>query len=315
MTGILRPLYDVAARLGKIVMRRSWPLHCDEDISPFFIVGAGRSGTTLLRRMLVASDQVHIPPETYVLPQVIEHYRRNSYLDWPTLVNQCMAMFELHPEFDTFNISLRPLLPELNALPQSERSLARMLDMFYRFHAKQTGVACDRWGDKTPVNTFALDDIHAVFPMARFIHLLRDGVDVVHSCVDRSLIPDWKDAATRWKQAIHAFSDFQKEHPESCYILRYESMVQQPEIEIKRICSFLDISYHHRMIDQVEHVEKLGDMDYQHYQSSLEAVSIQHVGKGRRNMSGQQREQLELMIGKELHDLGYPKANEGEDGE
>ncbi|UCE89121.1 MAG: sulfotransferase [Pseudomonadota bacterium] len=35
--------------------------------------------------------------------------------------------------------------------------------------------------EKTPINAFKVDMIHAVFPDARFIHLVRDGRDVVHS--------------------------------------------------------------------------------------------------------------------------------------
>lgn len=314
MMQVLSPLYDIVARLGKVVTRRAWPLHCHEDIKPFFIVGSGRSGTTLLRRMLVASEQVHIPPETYVLSQVIEHYRRNTYLDWPSLVNQCMALFELHPEFGTFQITLRPLLPKLHALPEAERSLARILDMFYRFHARQTGVKCDCWGDKTPSNVHALDDIYAVFPKAHFIHLLRDGVDVVHSCVERGMIPDWRDAATHWRDAIHAFADFEKKQPQACYVLRYENMVKQPEAEIQSVCSLLNIEFSPQMIDRRDHVEKMGDMAYQHYESTLEAVSSQYIGTGRRRLTIQEKQLLQSIIGEELVCLGYPEADEDESG-
>ena len=38
------------------------------DNSPFFIVGSGRSGTTLLRMILAGHSRLHIPPETdYIL--------------------------------------------------------------------------------------------------------------------------------------------------------------------------------------------------------------------------------------------------------
>ncbi|MDQ6990585.1 MAG: sulfotransferase [Mariprofundaceae bacterium] len=300
-------LYDVGARFGKIVMRRAWPLHCNENISPFFIVGAGRSGTTLLRRMLVASEQVHIPPETYVLSQVIEHYRRNTYLEWPTLVNQCMAMFELHPEFETFHITLRPLLPKLYALPENERSLAKMLDMFYCFHAEQTGISCSRWGDKTPMNTFVMDDIYAVFPRAKFIHLLRDGVDVVQSCMKRGLIPKLSDAASRWKEAFYAVEDFTMRHPAACRELRYEQLVSEVEVSMQTLCDWLDIAYQSKMLTAGD-VKALGDMDYTHYESSLKAVSEQYIGTGRRDLNDQQKQQLQAMIGQELLRLGYPKA-------
>lgn len=303
---------DAAARLGKILTRKPYPLHRNENISPFFIIGAGRSGTTLLRRILVASEQVHIPPETYVLAQVIEYYRRNAYQDWGSLVLQCLALFELHPEFDTFQITLRPLLPKLYALPEEERSLARMLDMLYHYHAEKMGVKCERWGDKTPINTFALDDIHAVFPQAKFIHLLRDGVDVVSSCIQRGLVPNLNDAACRWQQALKAVECFREGYNEGCLDVRYESLVSQPDHTVHSLCTWLNLTYSPRMIDEIGHASVLGDMDYEHYQSSLEKVSSKYIGQGRKVLALQDRQQLQTLIGKDLQRLGYGRADKGE---
>ena len=302
--------HDLVVRLGKILTRKAHPLHQNENISPFFIVGAGRSGTTLLRRILVASKQVHIPPETYVLAQVIEYYRRNAYQDWESLVLHCMALFEMHPEFDTFQITLRPLLPKLHALPETERSLAKMLDMFYRYHAEQTGVVCERWGDKTPINTFALDDIYAVFPQAKFIHLLRDGVDVVHSCVQRGLVANLKGAALRWQHALKAVECFREKHKEACLDVRYEALVSQPDDIVQALCDWLEVDYKPSMIDESGHAAALGDMDYTHYQSSLEKVSSKHIGQGRKALALQDQHELQVLIGKDLQRLGYAPANE-----
>lgn len=298
--------HDMAARLGKILTRKPYPLHCNENISPFFIIGSGRSGTTLLRRMLVASKQVHIPPETYVLSQVIELYRRNAYLEWPTLVKQCMALFELHPEFETFQITLRPLVPDLLSLPEAERSLAKILDMFYCYHAEQTGIACERWGDKTPINTFALDDIYAVFPKAKFIHLLRDGVDVVHSYITTGLITNIESAAGRWCDAVKLAREFSIKHADACLEMRYEKLSCNPVDEMKRICAFLELDFEMYMIEQREHVSGMGDMQhYAHYQHANEAISSQHMGKGRQQLSAEDLQSMAKVMNARLQEMGY----------
>jgi len=304
-----RSLYDIITRFAKVLTRRSWPLHRFEAIEPFFIIGAGRSGTTLLRRILVASKQIHIPPETYVLPQIIEHYRRNAYLDWPTLVKQCMSLFELHPEFDTFQITLRPLLAKLYALPETERSLAKMLDMFYCYHAEQTGVNCERWGDKTPINTFALDDIYAVFPQAQFIHLLRDGVDVVHSYMSTGLISSVDIAAKRWVDSVKLACAFSVKHTDTCMEMRYEKLSCHTDTEIKRACSFLDIDYVPDMINQREHISGMGDMQkYKHYQHANETITSKYVGKGRKALSKEDQLHIKSAIGCTLQEMGYGNA-------
>ena len=50
-----------------MVGHKGYPLHRSEDIHPFFIIGPDRSGNTLMRRVLEAHEDVHIPPESYVL--------------------------------------------------------------------------------------------------------------------------------------------------------------------------------------------------------------------------------------------------------
>jgi len=298
--------HDMAARLGKILTRKPYPLHRNENISPFFIIGAGRSGTTLLRRILVASKQVHIPPETYVLSQVIEHYRRNAYLEWPTLVKQCMALFELHPEFETFQISLRPLLPDLLALPEAERSLAKILDMFYRYHAGKTGMNCERWGDKTPINTLVLDDIYAVFPKAKFIHLARDGVDVVYSYMSTGLIPNIELGAERWCDAVKLARDFSVKHADVCMEMRYETLICDAADEVKRICTFLEIDFDISMIEQRGHVSGMGDMQhYAHYQHANDVISSQYMGKGRNKLSAEDLQSMAKVMNARLQEMGY----------
>ena len=41
---------------------------------PLFIIGAPRSGNTLTRRVLMASGQIYIPPETYVIGEILSRW-------------------------------------------------------------------------------------------------------------------------------------------------------------------------------------------------------------------------------------------------
>jgi hypothetical protein len=42
------------------------------DNTPFFIIGSGRSGTTLLRLVISGHSRIHIPPETWFLLPLVE---------------------------------------------------------------------------------------------------------------------------------------------------------------------------------------------------------------------------------------------------
>ncbi len=111
-------------RARSVVFARKHPLCAGERFAPFFIVGSGRCGTTLLRRILAAGGQVHIPPETYKVGPAVRFFRRNRDRAWSFLVRGVLSMFEYHPMFERWKISLRPLAAELGELPPGRRSLA-----------------------------------------------------------------------------------------------------------------------------------------------------------------------------------------------
>ncbi len=77
-----------------------YPLRGEERFRPFFIIGVGRSGNTLFRRILTAHSELHIPPETFVLGECIRKFKRyGRWLDWPDAVSLIMGLFAFHPEF------------------------------------------------------------------------------------------------------------------------------------------------------------------------------------------------------------------------
>lgn len=300
------PFYDLFVR-GMHLLRCSWnPLNRNENITPFFIVGAGRSGTTLLRRILQAGGEVHIPPETYILDDVVRFYMRNCHMPWPYVVHHTLMLFEFHPEFGVFKISLRPLVQELVKAPKEKRSLAYILDKFYRFHGKESKKKFKKWGDKTPGNAFFMNEIHAVFPKVRYIHMLRDGVDVVHSYVKNGLLQDYKVGAETWKNAVSCVQDFERGNPGSCLLLRYEDFVGSPEESVKRVCEFIGISYKKEMLSSMEHIGAMNDLNvYAHYGKSLQPISQDNIGIGRKKISEDQKKILQDIMGEKLEELNY----------
>jgi len=160
-------------------------LHGPERYRPFFIVGSGRCGSTLLRAMLEAHPELHIPPESALGPMVRD-YRRYSRLAWDVVLRIVLARLEYDDTWAAWNLALRPLLHELNALPRDARNLAAVLAAPYRAHTSRHKPSAVRWGDKTPPNTATLAALHGVFPDLQVVHLLRDGRDVVQSFLQAS---------------------------------------------------------------------------------------------------------------------------------
>jgi protein-tyrosine sulfotransferase len=286
-----------------------YPVNTGQVYHPFFIIGSGRSGNTLLRRILYAHPALHIPPETFVLGTTIRLFRQYRTMNWPDLVHLILAQFEFYPEFETFEISLRPLALRLIEAPENCRSLAFVLDSFYRYHAEMKGIQCQRWGDKTPLNTFVLERILSVFPDAQFIHIVRDGVDVVSSYMEADIGLDLDNAANRWLTSVRAVKQFAKRHPLACQEIRYEKLVKDPQESIFMLCNFLSIEFYPDIIESHELAKEMGDVVMRRHHFNVgKPIAINSIGKGRNILSMTQKQHLQKLIGDELTRLGYESA-------
>src|SRR5262245_11393925 len=136
-----------------------------------FVVGVGRSGTTLLRLMLDAHPQMTIPPETHFVPAVIEACRPAAR---PESAVEAMTSVR---QWGDQGIDAAEMLDRMRALEPLDAAAA--LRSFYALQAERQGKP--RWGDKTPVYVESMDLIGEALPEARFIHLIRDGRDVALS--------------------------------------------------------------------------------------------------------------------------------------
>ncbi len=284
--------------------RYRYPLQGDISEAPFFIVGSGRSGTTLLRRILQASPEVHIPPELPVLARQFEIFQKIQHLDWRDVVHLVIAQFELNIGTLSDASSVRPLIQKLVAKESNERNLATLIDSYYRHHAEQVKPSFRVWGDKTPWNVFALDSLRSTFPRAKFVHVLRDGVDVVASMMKcgRSL----EYAADRWTNAVRAADSFAKAHPEACYLLRYEDLVTDPGKAARQVCEFLAIEYSTAMITETDHVAEMGDVPLLgHHDQTQKPINDASIGKGRASFTRQQQQILGTLIEPTLRTHGY----------
>jgi len=305
----------LARRLQRGEIRRFipfWghPLKGVERYKPFFIIGAGRSGTTLLRRILTAHSELHIPPENFELSTSIEKFRQYRQLTWSDLVHLIMSLFEFHHEFYTFEVSLRPLVNQLLNIPKKKRNLAFILDSFYRYHSVKHGRSILRWGDKTPLNTLlpnALELILKVFPDAQFIHIVRNGNDVVSSALQHGFFTDITAAANRWVQTVQNARRFTHAHADKSIEIRYEDLVSQPEVTIQSVCLFLNVKYEPRMLTSEDLAMNMGDVPFlSEHREVTKPINTSNIGKASDYLSAQDKEILEAIIGRELELFGYP---------
>jgi len=273
---------EVERLLGYVpVLVRGRPLRGSERYRPLFIVGSGRCGMTLMRAILESHPDIHIPPETFVLGDVVRDYRRYSRLPWHVVLGIVLAKFEFHPLWHVSEWALGPLFSELDRRPLRDRNLATVLDGVYRAHLQRHKPSATRWGDKTPRNTFALRELHTVFPDLQVVHMVRDGRDVVES-LGRLAELDLSLFARHWIRSVRVAQEFGAGHRAQYLEVRYEDLALRPAQAIERVASFLDLPFEERMLRHHELDLPLGDVDrHPHLRGARQAIHHAAIGRWR----------------------------------
>lgn len=281
-------------------------LYCENQDKPIFIVGSGRSGNTLLRRILMNDPSIYIPPETYVLGQIIRDFDRYSRLEWSTLIHLVLNHLSLSEDFKYFPTPyLRPLYQNLLMAKESERCLSTILSGFYLYMASKVKPTATRWGDKTPLNTASLDKIDEVFPNAQYIHLVRNIHDVCLSYVNMGRYKTYQEAANRWKTANQKIEEFKNHSGQRVKTITYEDLVRSPEIQVGAICEFLKLEYDPRLLTDSPTAEVLGDVNVSHYSNVQKDISDKSIGNGVKEIEKEIRAEIFVIAGALMNHYGY----------
>lgn len=150
---LARTLYYTAhATRAKLQVRlKPTPAATPDDIAPIFIIGCGRSGTTLLGRLFAMHPKVSYIYEPYDL--------------WTAI----------HPVTDFLQLYSRG---EHHCMLDARSATSTARSRFRRLMAPPPGFTLV---EKSPLNALRIGFLEAIAPGARYVHIVRDGVDVAHS--------------------------------------------------------------------------------------------------------------------------------------
>ena len=210
----LDPFYvKLVGRMRRPVslLRHRFPAYTahERDRPPlFFVIGAPRSGNTLLRALLCQHPRIVMPPESYFLPKVCKLFAEYGHLPWQTLVARLLDAVLLPEVVRTWQFDEEALRREILGIPEPNQTLVSFIAAIYRRYALQHKPEADVWGDKTPNNTLNLPWLHAAFPNARFVHIIRDGRDAVASALQSDIMPSVEVAMGVWQRCVRAGTAF-----------------------------------------------------------------------------------------------------------
>ena len=194
-----------------------------------FVGGAPRSGTTLVQNMLDCHPEILGAPEFLNLERIVElRNRLRQGID-----RGAIEAFASAPEVDRLTAQL---IEDL-LLPLADRHGAPYLS------------------EKTPSNALVFRELLEIFPAARCIFVLRDPRAIIASMLEVGARAAAQGHPTQpWTRSLPAAVAYVQryfraaraaaaEAPGRVLVLRYETLVTEPEAVTRAICGFLGLPW------------------------------------------------------------------------
>ncbi len=291
-------------------------------MTPFFIVGAGRSGTTLLQQVLSRHSRMIVTPETHYLNRIRLYDDRTDggfQLFWEELRGW--------QRFQDLSVASEKVLARVDRI--GERNFRAVFLAMLEEYGDKHGKA--HVGEKTPGHVRHLPKILNWFPNTRIIALRRDPRAVIAShlrspwvtdqmnarqltapllarlrqfhLVDRARL--WADAYGTRLKCAHADTRF--------FHLTYEALVTETEVTIRDVCSHLEEPFEASLLDPASDpgaVTTKGPKGWEDWVSGHEAkarsaVTASNLERWTEQLSEQDIALIEAVCGNEMEEFGY----------
>lgn len=294
----------------------------NQDLSrPMFIIGNPRSGTSMFRMMVSNHQNLIVPPECGFLQWWYPKYESWTIEDSSNQVkvDEFIADLKTSKKITTWKLDYEKLSQRIvETSPSNYAELASQVYLQYAEGRGQTDIV--RWGDKNNYYINHLELLVSIYPNAQFLFITRDGRDV--ACSYKALkdlktesqfkpeLPTKIDEiAKEWVSNNQRILDFSKGlSKENYHFLRYEDLVENPEIELRIVTDFLGLEYSPNMLNyhkenRQNQVEPLETMDWK--KKTLEKPDPSEIGKYRDVLSEKEIDTFEDIAEKVLSKFKY----------
>lgn len=200
-----------------------------------YIIGVGRSGTSLLQSMLNAHPNIVFLPETQFLRKYV--FKKNSSINKK---NNLQRLLERDEKFKVLDVNLDDL--------QNKNAIDIYQSVIKNYEQDNSLYV----GDKDPRLLDYLPQLYELTPQSKIIHIIRDPRDVVLSRTKA----DW---SKHWPFFMHSYlynaqllrgSKIGKSvFKENFLEIYYEELLEHPDEILKKITSFLEVPYSDDMLD------------------------------------------------------------------
>jgi hypothetical protein len=225
---------------------------------PVFVVGAPRTGTTLVKEILNRHPRVHLFDEVHFFERVWEERGRLGDLSTPASRRRAIErVLDVVSRFGSDKDVVAALPPDLyeRRLVEAGPTYPNLARILLATQCSRRGAAI--WGDSSPQDILYLGTIVSWWPDARFVALVRDPRGFLSSYKNyhrRNVATHHErynplPASLLWKTYMAALAAAERAPWGSAVLrLRYEDLVSEPEATVRRLSEHVGVDFVPQML-------------------------------------------------------------------
>ena len=206
-----------------------------------FIIGVGRSGTSLLQSILNSHSKISFLPETQFLRNYV--FKKNVSIN-NSNYKEIISQLEKDPRFSRLNICPKIVIEKSKNMIDVYRNITN----FYLKNKNKEII-----GDKDPKIIENIKVLNYFFPNSKIIHIIRDPRDVVLSRTKAR----WSKKYPYFMHSIIYYLQmtlgrkmlYKYYNKNNFYEIKYEDLIKDPDYELKKICNFLEVEYENNILN------------------------------------------------------------------
>ena len=266
------------------------------DRPHFFIIGSGRNGSTLLATILNAHKDILIPPEQFILPYAI--LRRYLFFFWSSerWMNNVKQLFLTNTKTIKWNLDIGDIVG-------NKKSISSLFNNIFTKYQEREKPGSIIWGDKTPLNTNFIRYIYPEFPNAKYIFLVRDPRDVALSYKKYLGFNFFTFGIWKWQDSVKAYNFLKKRG--DVLLVKYEDLVADPDQEVKRIITYLDLDQDKTSDMEKVSAKQMGVEDDYHHKNLKKPISTRSVGNWKNKLLEEEKKYFNGDMIAKMQKFGY----------
>ncbi len=264
----------------------------------FFIVGCGRSGTTLLKSMLDAHPGITLPPETFFFSTICRRFSGSNNAPLNDKVDYVASRWWIRDA----GVSAQDIHAQLQSFDNPgwhEIFLATMAVMTSDKPQEFLAV-----GERTPAHIADATELLEKFPDCRAIHIVRDP---------RAVLASYRGVKIGTNQAVAVIREWQgawKAHQQLAdypryLLIRYEDLIADSESVLRKVCATLNVPFDDNMLAFHTRADKGFAEEQAHHQSTLKPLFTSSLDKWKEQLPPWQLSLVEAHLQEGMAGHGY----------